>query len=298
VVLAATEQGVRWSDVVSIREMGWELLIAVWDRDRHLLYLHGSNVSGSYKELAKAICGHDVELLIAPNLFRCFHGIKRLVLNNVGLNEHLGRQVRFTARMGSDVEARIGQAARQGATKAVLEGGQRASVGAAKRGRVWSNLRLRIDTFSAWAKSIGQKLVDETIDPDAVLADTLKPVATSSVPNKVAIAAEWPIELLTRPERTTHFLASTGTETPLTNVDIEVCSRANDGPITLRVFSEGWERFFQLELFGTNTNIDFRFTQTGGHQLDIRRGETIEPLSEFFTECPPVAWFADGSSLE
>lgn len=303
VVLAATEQGVRWSDVESIREMGWELFIAVWDRDRQLLYLHGSNISGSYKDLAKAICGSDVELLVAPNLFRCFHGINRLVLNNVGLNEHLGRQVRYTGRMGSDVEARIGQAARQGATKAVLAGqgferGERSSVGAAKRGRVWSNLRLRVDTFFTWAKGIGQKLVDETIDPDAVLEGTLKPEPIGSLPNKVAIAAEWPIELLTRAEHTVNFLASGVAEEPLTNVDIEICPRTEDGPIVLRVFAEAWERFFKLELVSANNSFDFRFTQNGGPQLDIRHGQSVGPLAEFFTDYPPVVWFADGSSLE
>ena len=66
----------------------------------------------------------------------------------------------------------------------------------------------RRSAFSAWAKGIGQKLIDETIEPDAVLSGTLKPVAISSVPHKVAIAAEWPIELLTRPEHTAHFLSS------------------------------------------------------------------------------------------
>ena len=303
VVLAATEQGVRWSDVESIREMGWELFIAVWDRDQQLLYLHGSNISGSYKELAKAICGSDVELLVAPNLFRCFYGINRLVLNNVGLNEHLGRQVRYTGRMGSDVEVRIGQAVRQGATKAVLAGqgferGQRTSLGAAKRGRVWSNLRLRVDTFASWAKGIGQKLVDETIDPDAVLVGTLKPEPVGLVPNKVAIAVEWPIELLIRSEHATNFLVSEVSEEPLTIVDIEVCPRDDDGPIVLRVFSDAWERFLQLELVSTPNSFDFRFSQNGGLRLDIRHGQSVVTLAEFFTEYPPVVWFADGSSLE
>jgi superfamily II DNA or RNA helicase len=303
VVLTATEQGVRWSDVESIRELGWELIIAVWDRDQHLLYLHGSSISGSYKEIAKALCGNDVELMVAPNLFRCFYGVNRLVLNNVGLNEHLGRQVQYTGRMGSDVEARIGQAARQGATKAVLAGqgferGQRSSVGAAKRGRVWSNLRLRVDTFAAWARGIGQKLVDESIDPNAVLAGTLKPDVIGSVPTKVAIAVEWPIEVLARPEHGTNFLASAVTEEPLTNVDLEVCPRADDGPIVVRVFCDRWERLFQLELFSFNDSFDFRFTLTSGPQLNIRRGKAVEPLAEFFTEYPPVIWFADGSSLE
>ncbi len=303
VVLAATEQGVRWSDVASIREMGWELFIAVWDRERHLLYLHGSNISGSYTELAKALCGKDVELMVAPNLFRCFHGVKRLVLNNVGLNEHLGRQVRYTGRMGSDVEVRIGQAARQGATKAVLAGqgferGQRSSVGAAKRGRVWSNLRLRVDTFAAWAIGIGRKLVDESIDPNAVLAGTLKPDVIGSIPTKVAIAADWPDELLAQPERATNFQSLGVVEESITNVDIEVCSRADVGPIVLRVFCERWERLFLLELFSSGDSFDFKFTQTTGHQLDIRRGRGVQPLAEFFTEHAPIIWFADGSSLE
>ncbi len=303
VVLAATESSVRWSDVESIRTMGWELFIATWDRDRRLLYLHGSNISGSYKELAKALCGDDVELMIAPKLFRCFHGINRLVLNNVGLNEHLGRQIRYTGRMGSDVEARIGQAARQGATKAVLAGqgferGQKASIGAAKRGRVWSNLRLRVDAFATWARCIGQKLVDESIDPDAVLAGTLKPNPVGSVPNKVVIAVEWPTELLVRPEHATNFLTSGSTEVPLTNVDIGVCPRNDDGSVVVRVFCERWDGLLQLELFCSNDTFDFRFKQVSGPQLNIRRGQTIEPLAEFFTECPPAIWFADGSSLE
>jgi hypothetical protein len=80
VVLTAMEQGVRWSDVDSVRETVWELFVAVWDRDRALLYLHGSGLSGEYRELAKALCGAEVQLVVAPEMFRCFYGIKRLVL--------------------------------------------------------------------------------------------------------------------------------------------------------------------------------------------------------------------------
>lgn len=303
VVLAATEQGVRWSDVETIREFSWELFIAVWDRERHLLYLHGSSISGAYKELAKAIGGEGVELMTAPNVYRCFHGINRLVLNNVGLDEHLGRQVRYTGRMGSDVEARIGQAARQGATKAVLAGkgferGQHASVGAAKRGRVWSNQRLRVDTFASWARGVGAKLVDEAINPDAVLAGTLKPQAVGTVPHKVAIAAEWPLEVLARPEHITNFQAAGQPEVSLTEVDIDVAPRSDDGPLAVRVYSDQWEGVFTLSLVSAGAGFDFSFAQTSGPRIDIRRGQTIEQVAEFLTEHPPVVWFADGSSLE
>lgn len=303
VVLAATEHGVRWSDVETIRQASWELLIAVWDRERHLLYLHGSDISGTYRELAKALCGDDVELLTAPSVYRCFHGIKRLTLNNVGLDEHLGRQVRYTGRMGSDVEARIGQAARQGATKSVLAGkgferGNRVSVGAAKRGRVWSSQRLRVDGFASWARSLGAKFVDGSIDPDEVLAGTLKPVAVGTVPSKVVVAIEWPSELLMRPEHLTNFQAAGHTEVALSEVEISAAERDADGPLVVNLSCDAWQVQLTQTLVTAGNGFDFRFSQTAGPRLGIRRGQASESLDEFFTEYPPVVWFADGSSLE
>lgn len=303
VVLTATEQSVRWSDVESIRETVWELFVAVWDRERALLYLHGSGLNGEYKEIAKALCGQGVGLVVAPEVFRAFHGIKRLILNNVGLSEHLGRQVRYTGRMGSDVESRIGQAARRGSKRAVLagggfEGGQMMSIGAAKRGRVWSNLRLRVDSFAVWARSVGAKLADETIDPDTVLAGTLKPRPIGTVPPTVAIAVDWPREVLERPESGCRFFGSGIMEEPSTNVDIALMTRETGDPLLIRVFCERWESVLRLELNAVEDSFDFRFVHVRGIALDIGLGTKVEPLAEFFTDSPPIIWFADGSSLE
>jgi superfamily II DNA or RNA helicase len=304
VILAATESGVRWSDVESIRESHWELFIAVWDMTEELLYLHGSGISGEYKELAKALCGSDVQLVVAPNVFRCFHSVNRLVLNNVGLEEHLGRQVRYTARMGSDVEARVGQAVRRTAKRSVLAGkgyerGEKVSVGAAKRGRVWSSLRLRIDTFGAWARAIGKKIGDDEIDPNLVLEGTLKPVGIGTIPQQTVIAVDWPKEILERPEYITSFSEPSGSETTSTHVDIEIEPRDETAPILVRVFSATWESILQLELMGSDEDFDFRFIHKKGVALRVKVGGREESsLENFFTECPPIFWFADGSSLE
>jgi superfamily II DNA or RNA helicase len=303
VVLAATEQGVAWSDVQSIKELGWELFIAIWDTDNELLYLHGSNIDGSYKDIAKAICGEDVELIIAPNIFRAFHGVNRLILNNVGLNEFLGRQVRFTARLGSDVESRIGQAMRQGSTKAVLAGqgfdnGNKVVLGAAKRGRVWSHLRLRVDSFAAWAKAIGTKLANEDLDPEQVLAGTLKPTIIGSTPNKPAIAAEWPDDLYQRPEQQVAFQKDAVSELSIADVDIEVLSREDSDPIVINVTSETWQAHFKLEFRAVGESFDFKFFQINGPELKIRRGTNQQLVADFFTADPPSVWFSDGSCLE
>lgn len=304
VVLAAIEGGVRWSDVESIRETNWELFIAIWDSEHELLYLHGSGINGEYKELAKALCGKDVKLVIAPQVFRAFDGVNRLVMNNVGLEEHLGRQVRYTGRMGSDVEARLGSSARRTAKRSVLAGtgyknGDKFSVGAAKRGRVWSNLRLRVDTFSKWAHALGKKIADDTIDTDAVLAGTLKPKQISETPQVPAIAVDWPIEIIERRPSTIVFGGPQISDISSTYVDIQVVPRSDADPLLFKVFSDYWGSTYRLELFGANEDCDFKFSHVDGVKLNITLGEReVVPLNEFFTEYAPTIWFADGSSLE
>lgn len=98
--------------------------------ERALLYIHGSANNGNYSDLAKALCGDTVELIKAPDVFRVFSGINRLMLTNVGLDEQLGRQIRYTGRMGPDVGALLAEATLATTTKAVLAG-----VGFEKAGR-------------------------------------------------------------------------------------------------------------------------------------------------------------------
>lgn len=304
VILAVTEASVRWSDVESIRETNWELLIAIWDSDQELLYLHGSGINGEYRSLAKALCGDSVKLVVAPEVFRSFHGVNRLILNNVGLDEHLGRQIRYHAHMGSDVEARLGSASRRTVKRSVLNGtgyqsGVKVSVGAAKRGRVWSNLRLRIDTFGEWARALGKKIADDSIDTDVVLAGTLKPKQVGQTPNQPAIGVEWPVEVFERQAFAVVFGASGISDTTLTNVDIQIIPRDDSGPVEIRVFSDDWESTYRLDLSGADDNCDFSFSHTSGTKLTITLGKNDAiPVEEFFTEHPPAVWFADGSSLE
>lgn len=304
VVLAATEGGVRWSDVESIRETNWELFIAIWDSELELLYLHGSGINGEYKEFAKGLCGDDVKLVVAPQLFRVFDGVNRLVMNNVGLEEHLGRQVRYTGRMGSDVEAQIGSSARRTAKRSVLAGtgyreGARVTVGAAKRGRVWSNLHLRVDSFGEWARFLGKKIADDSIDSDAILAGTLKPVQINATPKLAAITVEWPEEVFQRSLNVAVVSGPRVVDVNANHIDISVASRADDEPIIIKFTSEQWSSGYLLALTGTEDDCDFKFLHHDGIKLNISLGEkeTVS-LADFLTEYPPVIWFADGSSLE
>lgn len=303
VVMASSARAVRWTDVESISDWTWELYLAVWDPERSLLFIHGSNNSGWYRELAKALCGPEAELIIAPDIYRCFHEIKRLILNNVGLDEYLGRSVRYTGRMGSNVEARIGQAARKGAVKSVLAGQgyekhRRASIGAAKRGRIWSVQRFRIDSFVAWAKGIGAKLIDKSINADEVLSGTLIPLAIGRFPEAAPIAVDWPSEILERAESGIQVRPLGRDSESLLSIDLESAGQAAADRNIIIVRGENWSCRLKLELFPLNDSFDFRFLHVGGSATTITFGGVTTKIEEYFTQSPPVIWFADGSSLE
>jgi superfamily II DNA or RNA helicase len=302
VVITAARRDLPWTSIATVQDYAWELFIAYWDPTLALLFIHGSSNSGEFKDLAKALCGEDVSLIIDPVIYRTFHGLNRLVLTNVGLDEHFGRQIRYIGRMGADVGSRLSDSTKQGARKSVLAGlgfenGDRASIGAAKRGRVWSAQRLRIDAFTKWCRHIGAKIVDNSIDPEEVLKGTLVPKEVSERPHVVAIGVDWPTVVLDLVESATSVCWLAGREVQLNDVSIEVVQRAVEMPLGIRVFSETRETILRLEIFKSGNGTDFRFVYESLTTASIRRGST-EDLCDFLTRHPPTVWFADGSSLE
>lgn len=302
VVVTATKRGVPWTAIASVQEFVWELFIAVWDRALALLFIHGSSNSSEFKDLAKALCGEGASIVVDPIVYRAFHGINRLVLTNVGLDDHFGRQIRYTGRMGADVGARLSDPTKQSSRKAVLAGmgfenGGPTSVGAAKRGRVWSNQRLRVSTFAKWCRLIGAKIVDENIDAEEVLRGTLVPKVVSERPRVAAIGVDWPSLLLDHVESATAISLSGRDEAFLTMVSIEIVDGPVEAPLVVRLFTEDREVAVRLDFFTAGESSDFRFVYAGPVTAKIRRGGTMD-LCDFLTENAPTIWFADGSSLE
>jgi len=302
VVIAARRQGVPWTDIATVDGVTWELCIAIWDSEKALLYIHGSANNGNYSDFAKALCGDGVQLIKAPDVFRVFSGINRLMLTNVGLDEQLGRQIRYTGRMGPDVGTLLADATLATTTKAVLAGigfekGGATSIGAGKRGRIWSNLRLRVDQFSAWCKNIGAKVENPDIDPEEVLRGTLIPTLIATRPVAVPIGVDWPVELLDHVESATTFMFAHTIHEQLTNVNIELRDYTDNGPIVLKISCDRQEVLIRLNFIGSGKDADFSFTYEGHVRASIKRGSEYD-LCDYFTESPPTIWFADGSRLD
>ena len=304
VVVVGASKTVPWTAIEAVRDWEWELLVAIWDKGRELLYIHGSSKSGEYRTMAKVLCGEDVQLIQDPDLYRCFHGVKRLLLTNLGMNEQFGRQIRYIARMGADVAARLSESSKKTARRAVISGvgfekGATATIGATKRGRVWSFQRLSLESFARWCKHVGSKVIDETIDSEGVLKGTLIPKLVKERPAVMPIAIEWPDCIYQEPESVYSIQFEGAKATEFWSLGIELVDPAKEGEIMFRVFSDSSESVLRLQLIPCDdeTVSTYRFVASKSVGTLTKRQNTWS-LSDFFDENPPLITFADGSYLE
>ena len=304
VIVTVRRLPLAWTNVEDLFSWQWELYVVIWSPQQNLLFINSSTNSGEYKALAKAIAGETATLIRGQEVFRTFAGVNRLRLQNVGLTEQLGRNVRYTGRMGADVAAELPDVQRRHARKSVLSGGgfedgERTTVGASRKGRIWSHRRDRVDQLAAWCKTIGAKLLDENIDPDEVLKGTLEAKAVTERPQLMPITVDWPEEVYTTAEMLWSIVIG-DKEYPLSELDLEIVSPSVDGPLRFKIVADDHEAELELQLFEDQEGPNYRFVVQDNVRVQVRRGERADAddAAEFFYEYPPMIWFSDGSALE
>jgi hypothetical protein len=206
---------------------------------------------------------------------------------------------------GTGVTIVLSESSKKTARQAVVSGigfesGATTTIGATKRGRVWSFQRLRLETFAKWCKHVGAKVVDETIDPEGVLKGTLIPKLVKVRPEVMPIAVEWPECVYQEHESVFSVQLAAGLATEFWYLGIELVSPAETGDIVFRVIDDSSELAFRLELLPLNDDAvsTYRFVPVSGLDGTITKRQKAWALSEFFFENPPLITFADGSYLE
>src|SRR5208283_5440113 len=263
VIVTVRRVALAWTNVEDLFGWEWELYVVIWSPDQNLLFINSSTNSGEYK----AIAGETATLIRGQQVFRTFSGVNRLRLQNVGLTEQLGRNVRYTGRMGADVEPVLTEAQRRHTRKSDLSGsgfedGEKASVGASRKGRIWSHRRERVDQLSIWCKKIGTKLLDTTIDPDEVLKGTLEAKAILNRPAKMPISVDWPEEMYTTQEMIWSILIGEH-EYHLDELGLEMVSPNLTGALTFAIVSDAERVELELALFEEEEILNYRFLLRG-----------------------------------
>ncbi len=305
VVVTARKEPVAWAHNDQVYDWVWDLLVVFWDQQQKLLFINSSSNEGVFKSLARAVAGAEVELINESAVFRTFDGINRLTLQNVGLTEQLGRLIRYTGRMGPDIEPGLSEAHKRNTRRTVVSGkgfesGARVTVGASRKGRIWSMRRANLENLIRWFKHVGRKVLDENIDPAQVLQGTLECTVVAQMPAAPPMAVDWPELVYADKETAIDFLID-GTQTwALSDCELRLNDDEDEESeeVSFALVSDHGRVMMSLRIFETNDVKNYRFTIEPNRSVMVTIGASQMSLQEFFYEEPPMIWFTNGASLE
>ena len=238
------------------------------------------------------------------------------MLTNLGLSETQRKPVRYSQFMGSDIADQLdtlpGNRSRSktnlfglgyvdvedvdhsGST--VSSRASRETIGCSRKGKFWSYRTT--NSFSEWIEwchGIGRKLTNESITPETILRNVVKPKRISTLPSdKVPIGIAWPEEFLEDSEARIEFVIENRT-VAFFNCDVELDEFSIADTVRFRVTSSDGTAKFVLRI-GEAGAV---FTQVDGPDVMVRRGRSRKEkrLVDIFHEDPPHVYFADGDVL-
>lgn len=307
VFIYADTNNIDWVNYEDMYELQWNLMVLYYDDVKKLLYIHSSDKSSLYKDVADHILSNSAVLLNELNVFKVFHEISRVSLQNVGLKEWMNKHIRFRMLTGSDIEEAISHATQAKSQKAFVFGtgydsGSKISLGCSYKGRIWSYSRGTLKDYVTWCDVIGEKMIDPNIDPNQILKDTLIPKYVDSIPNKYAVSIDWD-ESYYEYSDTKKIVKIDGSEINAVDlsllIDIE-----QEGKILFSLITPDKEISFEQiitqkvdssmgETFG-----EYSFSKISSETVKIHIGTKNYSIIDYFMINPPMIWFADGSSLQ
>lgn len=242
--VVAHEVDVPWGHVPGLDQLTYELIMMRFDRDRRILYVHGST-RGDYKVLARTVCGTDTRPINGSAALRVLDGVARLIPSNVGLLDVRDRFRRFTLHVGSDVNEALNAPDSAGRSQTHIatsgfEGGERVTICAAVSGRIWSiRTANNVQDWVNWCDAQGTKLLDASIDPQRLFANLIIPTEVDARPTHVLLGLEWPWQIYLTAGGG-RLVSMDGSEYVMTDVDIEVDDHGTVGPFLFSFVTAAW----------------------------------------------------------
>lgn len=307
VIITASKSEIEWVNYKEVYGLDWTLYVIYYDEINKLLFIHSSDKSSLYHELANAVLYRNATLIEKLDVFKSFYEIKRVSLQNVGLKEYLNRKIRFSMKVGTDIQDALSIAEQQRGEKAFVFGtgyseGKKITLGCSYKGRIWSYLKNDIKEFIKWCNAIGGKLINPSIDPNQILKHTLIPESISKLPDIQPIYIDWSDSFYLN----TEFKMNVRDENDETNIafcELKLISYDLINGISFEILTPSKSyKFNKLLLDVTNPNgnsiPDFNISKADSENAQIKIGNKIYSLEDYLNSNPPIVWFADGSSLQ
>ncbi|WP_097257057.1 DEAD/DEAH box helicase [Streptomyces sp. Ag109_G2-15] len=289
---------VRWGAPRELEQVVYELIVLYFDTARRLLYIHGSEKSSTYKDLAEAVLGEDCELINGKRTFRVLARLDRLVPTNVGLKDARDYFTRFSLHVGSDVSQGFTTAQEHKSQTHIaasgFDDGDSVSISAAHSGRFWSPTTApSLKAWTDWCDEQGTKLLDSTINLEQVVDGFIIPEDITARPPYALLGVEWPWQVYLG-SRDRYTLTYDNVRYALTDVEFEVDDYAPTGPFLFSLTTPAWRVAYQADYDAKG--LVYRPREQDA--VIVRSGPTAEPqpLEEWLNAHRPDL-FLEGDRL-
>ena len=300
-ILIVTElrnSNVDWTTCRDITDENWNLHILYWNEHKKVFFINTTD-KGIANSFAETLFDSS-NRIIGENVFRCLHGINRLMLSTVGLKTAVSNHhIRYRMFAGVDIAEGITHATTSSSIKSNLfgigyENGNNMSIGCSYKGTIWAKWVETIDYWKNWCDKQADKILDSTIDTATVLSGALVPEVITARPPLVPYRIDLPFEIEAELKNSI-FMKTALHDAELFLVDIGLTMFNETSELSFFVGNDDFKEEFTLEINAS----DYMITHKSGTIITVEFGRGREMLlKDFFKDNPPTIWFVDGSSLE
>jgi superfamily II DNA or RNA helicase len=284
-----------WLVSDSIVENTFNLYVFHVDEEKKLLFFSGTDDKSEFQKGIKLLCGDSATLIKGETLFRCFSGVNRVKLTNMGLYPSLLKGTSYQAFMGRSLNDSLADIEKAFKSKANFFGngyekGERVTIGCTVKGRIWSFAHDNLLRYISWCRNVGAKVLDDTITQEYYLRGFLIPIKITERPPLVPIAIDWPGDVYNINEYSKK-VSYINSNYLIADIDLQISKFDAISDLEFDVVIEDRVVCTVRQEFKDD---DVLYTRIRGNSIYIEEKE----ISIYFDEIRPRIWFENSDYLE
>ncbi|MEC0276176.1 DEAD/DEAH box helicase [Peribacillus frigoritolerans] len=293
VFIEEIETKVVWSDQKDIVQYDYDFFVLFFDEDNGIVHINETD-SGKGNRLVESMFS-EASAIKGDSIYRSLDGINRLMIGTLGLKQKPSGRISFRMFAGADIKAGISEAVSSGSTKSNLFGygyqdGGRISIGCSYKGKVWMRWVERINFWTDWCQKIGNKVLDDTINTNNILNNSLALEVINEFPEGIPYKISMPETIeVSNSSAKQLYISKEQKAFPFFQTDLKNPSLVNEN---LRF--EFWinERKFIFEQIINETSYSFK--QIEGEELIVKSGNSTVKMTDYLYEYSPEVSFIQG----
>ena len=292
------ETKVVWSDQKDIVQYDYDFFVLFFDKDNGIIHINETD-TGKGNRLVDSMFP-EASAIKGDSIYRILDVINRLMIGTLGLKQTPSGRISFRMFAGTDIKSGISEAVVSGSTKSNLfgygyQGGERISIGCSYKGKVWMRWVERINFWTEWCQNIGKKVLDDTIDTNNILNNTLSLEIIKAFPQGVPYKILLPESIEISNSSTKQLYISKEQKAfPFFQTDLK-----NPGLVNGNLRFEFWinEQKFVFEQIISETSYSFK--QVEGEELIVKTGNKPVKMTDYLYEYSPEVSFiqSDGTII-